>query len=141
MTSSLCGAPVRLRAFPSAVTKPAPVAIGKACALAFALAACAVSGLVYAATTWSLHAQLERAAAVTSNSAAKRDQSSRTYFASPARQRLTKHSRLLPSGEPEVTWRGPDDRVVYRNDPRTSETIVMRGTRIPLGEEIASEAD
>jgi hypothetical protein len=142
----LCGVARRLRTFPHGISKSARLGIGKACVVVLVLVVCVASGLVYAATTWSVQAKLERAAAVVSNGAAKQDRSESIHSAAAPQQKVSGHARILPSGGAEVTWQDPSGRIVYRNDPTAAETTVTRGTQLPegassIGLKVASEPE
>ena len=106
----------------------------KVFAVALAGGAVAAFTLAYAATTWSVHAKLERAAATVSNRAAKGDRLDVTRVPTrPAERALTSYSLRLPSGEGEVALRKSAGPVVYRSDLTMAETTVTRGAEIPTG--------
>ena len=146
MIPVLCEAPRGLRAYPRALTSAGRYRTRSYFA-ALLVSSCLTSGLVYAATTWSIQINLERAATAVSNSATKRDRIELAHSARrPVQRTLTRHICVLPSGVAEITLRDTAGQVVYRSDPSAAETTVTRGTQLSAsaastGQEIASEAN
>ncbi len=80
---------------------------------------------------WSMPDDLETAARVVSNRAAKQDRldagHSRAMAAAPgARPALVRQIRVLDSGETVVMLVDASGRIVYRSDPSLRETLVAR---------------
>jgi len=114
--------------------------------VAFAFGAMAASGLVYVATTWSVHARLEEAATVISNRAAERSPLDDAYATiRPFQGTLTGHARILSSGEAEPVPRDPAGQAVHRSNSAVAKTPVTRRADVPAsvlsgGPEVVPEA-
>ena len=87
---------------------------------------------LYAAASWSVEAELETAARMISNRAAKQD---RLPVVRPAPvaalPNVVPRIEVLPDGGRIVTLEDASGQVLYRSDPIRRETTVARGSPVP----------
>ena len=91
---------------------------------------------VYVATSWSVQAELETAARLISDRAAKQDRLPVARPAPPAVavSKVVTRIEVLPDGGRTVTLEDDAGQVLYRSDPIRQETVVTRGGPVPAGQ-------